>query len=174
MKLIGQGSFSKVYQKDKNTVLIYSNDPIKECLSWDFFPSSRLFPKVERIDYLDDGRGIYEMPFYPRVTSLKNTLKPSQYESYKELRRVFQYSSTIHINNKYDGYTRLFKAFKTIKKRHLRETMLQALDACSNYGPDIGFEISPRNVAVKNGNLILLDCFFMIGKLEETRKNKRS
>lgn len=115
MELIGRGSFSKVYKKDNKTVLIYSTDPIKEGLALDFFPSSRLFPKVERIDYLDDGKGVYEMPFYPRVTSLKNTLKPSQYEIYKELRRVFQYSSTIHIDNKYDGYTRLFKAFKSIK-----------------------------------------------------------
>jgi hypothetical protein len=50
--------------------------------------------------------------------------------------------------------------------------MLDALDACANYGNDVCFEISPRNVAVKNGKLVLMDCFFMADKLQEIQAEK--
>ena len=50
--------------------------------------------------------------------------------------------------------------------------MIDALRACSNYGSDVGFEISPRNIFIDNGNLILADCFFIISQAEEIRKNK--
>ena len=36
-----------------------------------------------------------------------------------------------------------------------------ALDACGNWSTNVMFEISPRNIAVDNGQLVLLDCFFL-------------
>jgi hypothetical protein len=50
--------------------------------------------------------------------------------------------------------------------------MQDAVEACANYGSDVMFEISPRNVAVHNGNLILLDCFFIKSKLREVRDKR--
>lgn len=43
----------------------------------------------------------------------------------------------------------------------------------SNYDHRIGFEISPRNVAIDNGRLVLLDCFFSIDLLQERNREKR-
>ncbi|UZT50044.1 hypothetical protein [Enterobacter phage 01_vB_Eclo_IJM] len=50
--------------------------------------------------------------------------------------------------------------------------VLMALDACANFGSDIQFEISPRNVRAVNGKLILVDCFFLVSKLQEVRSSK--
>jgi len=161
MKLIGQGSFTKAYRKDNETVLLKSSDPIKECMSFGWFPDSRLFPKIIRTEI-----GEYEMKYYEKVTSLKTALTPKHYEIYKTLRNL-----KIDISyNLYDGLDNLRKAFNTIADRRLRNIMLKAADATSNYGEDANFEISPRNVAVtKTGKLILLDCFFMKSHLLKTR-----
>jgi len=162
LKLIGRGSFTKAYQKDADTVLLKSVDPIKECMSLGWFPSSRLFPKIERID-----NELYEMKYYKQTLSLKASLCDKHYKIYQTLRALkINNSPNIH-----DGFEDALKAFRTIKDYKLRIIMIEALEACSNYGSDIGFEISPRNVAAtKTGKLILLDCFFMKSKLLETRK----
>lgn len=53
------------------------------------------------------------------------------------------------------------------------EEVLEALDACSNFGTGIGFEISPRNISVDDkGNLILADCFFHRPTLTEVRSKR--
>jgi len=167
MKLIGKGAFTKAYLIENNKVRLISCDPIKECMSFGWFPKSRLFPKIERID--SDEFSTYEMDFYPRVTSLKKELKPKEYEKYMELRNL-EISYTF---NNHENRDQLYKAFKTIKNRTLKNVLIQALDACGNYGQDICFEISPRNVRVKNGNLILMDCFFIKSELTEIRTSKR-
>lgn len=47
------------------------------------------------------------------------------------------------------------------------QIILEALDACLNYGSSVRFEISPRNVAVQDGQLVLLDCFYLQSTLNE-------
>lgn len=47
------------------------------------------------------------------------------------------------------------------KFRKQRDHLLAAIDALYNYGDDVCFEISPRNVTAHKGKLILLDCFLM-------------
>lgn len=154
MKKIGTGAFSTVYKKGNNKVLIKSVDPVKECMSLGWFPNSSLFPKIERVAKSDCGEySFYEEKYYPKVSSLKNNLLPNEYEFYKTLRNLHPTM----------GYNRLFEAFDKLpskfarKKAHLKE----AIDGLSSYGEDICFEISPRNVAVHNKKLVLLDCFFM-------------
>lgn len=169
MKKIGQGTFTTCYQASDNKVLLVSSDPVKEVMSCGWFPSSRLFPKVTKVDSTAT-HNYYEMKYYPKVTSLKNTLDTNNYNLYKELRALSVELSM----NIYDGYQNTYKAFTKIKTLRLREAMLGALDACSHCGSDIGFEISPRNVAVSNGKLILLDCFFMKGKLLEVKNAKKA
>ena len=71
--------------------------------------------------------------------------------------------------NMYDSYQAVYNAFNQLDDEELKETMLEALDACTNCGSDVAFEISPRNVAVKDGKLILLDVFFMKSALNEVR-----
>lgn len=163
LKLIGKGAFTKCYQLNDNTVLLKSEDPIKECMAYDWFPESGLFPEVE----FSSIEGCYEMEYYPKVRSLKNNLESDQYQIYKDLREVFNNLETsIDI---YKGYSLIYKGFEQLENEDLKETMIEALDACTNYGSDVGFEISPRNVAVKNGKLILLDVFFMKSVLNKVR-----
>ena len=73
MKLIGKGSFTKAYLSN-NEVYLDSCDPIKECISFGWFPESRLFPKIEN----DSKSGMYKMKYYPKVRSLKNNLTTDQ------------------------------------------------------------------------------------------------
>lgn len=163
MNKIGQGTFTKCYLNDDNkTVTLHSTDYIKECMSLNWFPESRLFPEITSND--DNS---YTMEYYPRVRSLKNTLNERDWKLYQILRKLtIQFSRNTH-----DSFSLWHEQFKTIPDEYEeeREDIAGALDACGNYGSDIGFEISPRNVAVKDGQLIMLDCFFSISQLKSTR-----
>lgn len=159
MELIGKGLFSKVYKFDKKRVLIKSVCLAKECNS--LFVDSIWFPKLEQI-----GENEYLCEYYPKVTSLKSALKPKHYELYKELRSI-----NVYCHNERDYYFKLREEFCKVSNKSLRTALIEFLDDFNNYGTDMGFEISPRNVAVKNGRLILLDCFFNRKQLREVRKN---
>ena len=166
MKIIGKGQFTTAYRKNAHTVLLKSTDPIKECMSLGWFPDSHLFPKITRISS-NENLSIYEMKYYPKVKSLKHALKSKHYEYYKALRKLFE-DNCFHassIDNLYFMWYKIFSTTDTLPK-HIKKHLLDALDACSNYGTAIAFEISPRNVAVsKTGGLILLDCFLDASKL---------
>jgi hypothetical protein len=130
-----------------------------------WFPDSPLFPDLERLGWSEDRGDDFQdfrMEYYPKVRSLKNNLDPDQYKIYKDLRELGGVASL----NRHLFHSIWTKKFETLENEQLRETMLEALDACANYGSDIGFEISPRNVATKNRKLILLDCFFIVSKLQ--------
>lgn len=160
MQQIGKGAFSTVYKKSNTRVLIKSRDHVKECMSLGWFPSSKIFPSLKRVGSSECGKyTYYEQKYYPKVKSLKNSLKPFEYEFYIVLREVSSKS--------FGGFYELHGEFQTIPKKFSRRVAVlrEALDALSNYGLDIGFEISPRNVAVNNGCLVLLDCFFFKSQL---------
>lgn len=160
-KVIGKGTFTTCYRAgNSNKVLIKSDCPAKECMSLGWFGNSRLFPKVKQELIDNKGNYFYSMPYYKKQKSLKNSLIKKDYELYKFLRGF-------HVTS---GYHKLYKAFSKIKNRRVRTALLEALDGLANFGDDITFEISPRNVAVSNtGRLILLDCFFFINQLNEKR-----
>lgn len=166
MKRIGKGSFSSVYRQSKNKVLIISTDPAKECMSLGWFPDSRLFPKVIRLSINDDGTQTYTMKYYDRITAPKKQLNERSFKLYQALRRVFaDFYTPENIDDLYsewiDAFRELPNEFKTA-----RNALIEAVEAMTNYGPDICFEISPRNIAAtKAGNLVLLDCFFIQSKL---------
>ena len=158
LKLIGKGAFTKCYQLTTKKVLLISNDPVKECMSKNWFPPCRLFPDVIQTDNNNE----YTMKYYPRVTSLKRALTPRQYRLYSALRKIRK-------SNHMSTHTKCHAATDTLPSefRTERELIKKAIDALSNYGQDICFEISPRNVAVQSGKLILLDCFFMKSELDK-------
>lgn len=172
MKLLGKGAFTKAYLKDDGkTVLLKTVDPIKECMALGWFPKHKLFPVISRTDKDEE----YEMVYYPRVSSLKMALKPAQWELYKELRGIAHKINLEIINTKNKRYTLdiVRNSFKTMKSKALSRAMISATEACSNYGLDIRFEISPCNVRAHKGNLILLDCFFIWSKLQEVRNEQK-
>lgn len=159
--IIGKGLFTTCYlQKDKKTVVLKSTDGIKECMSMGWFPSNNCFPKVEYIE-----QGLYKMKYYRKEPSLVKALKYKQYRIYKQLRSL----RVGHIKNNYDLLDAWRNEFKKVSNKTIRNALINAIEACSNYGSDVCFEISPRNVAVNNGNLILLDCFFIHSEAKKQR-----
>lgn len=172
MKLIGKGAFTKCFLQDCGTkVMLISKDPIKECMGWGWFPESKHFPRVTTID-----TECYEMAYIPKV-ALKANLDADNWQLYQVLRDCFSRSPVV--NNKNDLYHEWYKIFSRALDishnpvvRGGLEDVLAALDACANYGSDIQFEISPRNVRAVNGTLVLMDCFFMVSKLNEVRSSK--
>ena len=162
LKQIGKGAFSTVYRKTEKTVLIKTIDNVKECLSWEWHELSYLLPKLKQINHSDDLKfSFYECKYYEKVSSLKNTLSISEYDFYKELRKI----STI----KHNDYYKLFELFSALPAKYnkKKKILLLFLDSLANYGSDICFEISPRNVAVEKGKLILLDCFYFHKQLKK-------
>ena len=163
MKQIGKGSFSTVYQKNSDKVLIKSDDHVKECLSFNWHNKSKYIPNITNVD-----TGLYEMKLYPKCTKPKQQLNAKAYNTYLTLKSLF---NNVTIYNKYDAYNIWYKAFSNLKDNTLKNCLLSVLDSLSNYGSDIYFEISPRNISfTKTGNLILLDCFFFKTQLDKKRK----
>jgi hypothetical protein len=152
LPLVGRGAFSRVYKKDARTVLIVSRDKAKEAMASAEWPPSRLFPRIKKI-----SEGYYEALYYPKVRSLKETLKPRHYALYRHLVALSSsYTLGCGYRSLHSGFSQNLKGY-----RSQREAILGALDALANYSSDVCFEISPRNVATTpSGNLILLDCFF--------------
>lgn len=162
------GAFTVAYvDSGLKYVYLKSVCPIKECNAHGWFPDSDLFPSI---GFAGCTQGIYKMEYFPRVKSLKESLDPDQWAIYKELRRVMK--AIDYTGNIYRNHESITLGFNTIKDESLRETMQEAVDACANAGTQLAFEISPRNVAVKNGKLILLDVFYHVGKLQEVRKEQ--
>lgn len=163
LKKIGQGAFSTVWKKDNKTVLIKSSDNVKVCFSLGWCGNSRLFPKLKRI-MIDDDFSFYECKFYEKVSSLKNNLLPEEYAFYLELRK---FSACFGMD-----YYKLYDLFNALPAQYngKKKALLSALEGLINYGSDICFEISPRNVAVEKGELILLDCFFFRSQLKAKMK----
>lgn len=170
LKKLGAGAFTECFELSEDQVLLVTIDPLKEVYSMGWL-SNPLFPVTTRIDCLTSGETLYTMERYTKVSSLKNKLNVDQYEIYKKLRKIFT-DGDIYPRNIYDGYKKLYAEFEKIENEELQQVMTEALNDISNYGSDIGFEISPRNVAVKDAKLILLDCFFIRSKLQEVRTSR--
>lgn len=150
MKLIGKGAFTRAYLQDSGKVLLKSSCPVKEAISMGFCGDSRFIPEIKCVDFQK-----YEMPFYEKPKSLKKALKPDQWTFYSELRRLYNEYKMV-------GTGLIIAAFKGSKLTPTQKrNMIEFVEGVANIGyDDVGFEISPRNVAVRNGRLILLDVFF--------------
>lgn len=158
-KMIGRGAFSKVYREEgSDIVTLVSCCRVKTALSDNEIGS--FFPKIDYIEVYDNDYfyNIFKMEYYPKVRSLKSNLDVDQYEIYKLLRNMVLTSTPP--SNQNDGYSQYYNLFEKIENEDLRDQLLEALDTISDYTSAVGFEISPRNVAAKNGKLILLDIFF--------------
>jgi len=162
LKLIGAGLFSKVYSNDAlDYVIITKKDCIKEAMAFNWFPESRYFPKIEEIEI--EGDHYWKMKKYNKTKKIKGLLNDEDYKFYQELRKIFKNKPII--KNKYDSYIVLHDLFSnSLLTNDQKELMLDALSACANYGADVSFEISPRNIFIDNGNLILADCFYLISQ----------
>jgi methyl coenzyme M reductase alpha subunit len=118
-------------------------------------------PKIDKVDYREDGFSVYSMPLYPKVTAPKKQLNVKAYAIYTTLRSI------------YGDYYEFVKKVETSNlDEDVKESIIELCsDACNGIDPqDMGFEISPRNITTDdNGNLIMLDCFFSRKLLRTTR-----
>jgi hypothetical protein len=173
LKVIGRGAFTRCYDNG-DTVLLVSSCPVKECMSCGFWSDSDLFPAIERIDYKDNSQ-LFKMKKYNKQKSLKQSLLPEEYQKYKMLCDFAKiwYSKTCNIKNQNLRHTEFCKLVQNSELTdELKNALLESADGLANYTSNIGFEISPRNIAVDNGKLILLDVFFSVDHLINTRKGK--
>ncbi len=174
LKKIGVGSFTDVFELNEREVLISSACMIKECISFGWFPDSELFPVLERIDRDEIYKNglcinLFKAEKLQKVTAPKKQLTVQDYNLYTELRKVFNYTP----KGKHFKHEHLTKEFKSniTNEQHL-EALQSALDACMNYGSDVSFEISPRNIMLNSkGGLVLNDCFFLSSNLETSKVN---
>lgn len=170
MKLIGKGSFTRAYLlPDGQTVKLVTNDPCKECAAM-FAPNSPIFPKLE-CDGYEGERRVYKMKYYPKQKSLKKALAPRDYKLYQYLRKV-----NLSLWGDDPHLARFKEKLNEIIPTEFAKEILaicEHIDALNNYGDDMKFEISPRNVAVDNGKLILLDCFFKRSYLFARRNGEK-
>lgn len=174
-KQIGKGTFSTVFEDTANSdkVWIVSTDKAKEAVA-EGIAYSEMLPSLERqgfaTDNDEDMRAIYHGDRYAKVRAPKRELNPKAFKQYQQLRKA---SLTMGLPyNEHDSYNVTYKAFEMLEDKGLSEEMLSILDGYSNYGSDVAFEISPRNIAVgADGQLILLDCFYFKTDLLKVRFN---
>lgn len=185
---IGRGCFSFVHKRPgDNFVTIISRDKAKECaaifgLNSEDLPESKiLFPDIsysklpesKKAESILEKRGfedykIYQIKYFPVVKSLKRGLKTNFWEFYKKL--YFIWESYPYNNNNWeriDYYKKEFAKIDDEIKGKYGAAIINALETLINYGDDVWFEISPRNVRVDtNGRLVLLDVFFFRGDMQ--------
>lgn len=161
-KLIGKGVFSRVYDNNDGTVSVLTCDPLKNCYS--IFPND-LTPEILDYEYLGDNMYLLQMPKYTKVTSPKKQLNSHSYELYQWLRQAKPTNNT---------YNTLFPYFENCPFDKYKEDLQDLLSSIINYEYcELGFEISPRNIAVKDrGDIVLLDLFFSKKVLLSTIKEK--
>jgi len=177
LKQIGRGAFTRCYYVSEKEVLLLSSCPIKEAMAHGWFPRHSMFPAIKWDESIEDSAYknmsvySYRMKNYgPTQTGLKSLLTERQYKLYKELNHISSLMppSPFRSHDKYHFYNDAFNASKILTPKQ-KEALIEALSACSNYGADVTFECSPRNVRAVKGKLVLLDCFFMASALMKVR-----
>jgi hypothetical protein len=171
-KLIGKGSFSKVYrQGESDHVTIVSADPCKEAQALFLSADCQFFAPLERFFYDDDGNGHYRQKYLGKTDqAITKLLDSDNMALYRALR-------ALPVITEKNSYGLLYNQFETIAENPVFEIacneLIEMLQCVSNYTDNIGFEISPRNIRAINGKLVFLDCFFSRDFLASTLKAKR-
>lgn len=172
LPIIGRGSFTLCYDNG-STVLLVSNCPVKECNAMGWLSDSRLFPKIERLDYLDELQ-LFKQEKFDKVKSLKTALHKKEYDLYLQLRELASAFHCKYVKNQHDRLDVFRDTVKASKLHYAyKKALIEASEGLANYTTKLGFEVSPRNVAVKNGKLILLDVFFSLDQLQANTNKRR-
>jgi len=152
-----RGAFSKVtFSECGKFAKITSQDMAKECLVMWGYGESDMWPEIERqydMETQDSDDQVFVMPKYDQPRSLKAALLPEEWEKYQALRKTPWHMAG------YGKFCELYRLAQTLPYG-LSDVICEALDSLANYGDTWAIEVSPRNVAVKNGRLILLDIFY--------------
>lgn len=184
-KPFAQGMFTKAYNHpdDSSKVVLISCDPIKDCMAHGWFPDARnngwdtdLYPVIDQIGPCDWMRipgnwRIYSMDRLERPRSLKKAIPEKDYELFKRLQRFMD--DDVFGIVRYRHFTISYLHKVIAESDHLqdwtKDFLIESVSGCANAGCDPTFEISPRNVAVQNGRLVLLDVWLMISELTKSQ-----
>lgn len=161
-KLIGKGAFSRAYQIGESQVEVISSCPTKECYAM-FSQGNPFAPVIEHIGQKDE-KGIFHMPLYPKIKSIKTQFNARALHVYRELRKL-----GLDAEN-YQHFCKMVENL-SLTQDEKDNIISLASDVCNAIDcRDMRFEISPRNVSCDgNGNLIMLDCFFCMKQLRKVR-----
>lgn len=166
MTELGSGSFTVAYRLKSGMVRLVSVDPIKEDMANGCLPKHRMFPKVSHYKTRrETKKKRYTMPFYDVISSydhLKNSLNYRQREFFEFL------CDNMKLVNGVKAIRYRLNNFPD-KWKYEKEVILEAVKGLEKYDDDLCFEIATVNLAVKNEQLILLDCFFLRSVLNEIR-----
>jgi len=171
LKRIARGMFTICYRVEgTDCVVLDTICPIKHMIADGLFPASPLFPKFNY--YYNGEVYLLETKYYPKYRSLKNNLDPDQWKIYQTLRKIYMDTNIrdIPLDNLSEFWENRFQAIEDI---NLRKVMVEAIQVCRQYIDTICFEISPRNVAIDNGKLILLDVFYDTVLLDELKQKAK-
>jgi len=168
-KLIGKGFFTRCYDTQDGRVELHTFCNIKPAYAEWGVGDGRLFPVMEKIDTrydrYDNAISVLTCKKFPKVSSLKSALKPAHYALYRTLKSIAYRNVSTH------DFYRAVKDSKSIHHAY-KTDILTAIDDIHNYASFVGVEISPRNVAVDGGRLVLLDIFFDRDQVKAIRTNK--
>jgi hypothetical protein len=162
---VKRGSRTKAFIfNDK--VLLRTIDQVKECMALGWFPDSELFPEVKKTDFedIDESYQVFESPVYLQGRSMKALVCKEDWEEvYLPLRQMYQ---TMYWGfHSHDWHYSFLNAVNNCVglREEAKKPIKEAYEACRNFSEKVKFEISPRNIAAtEDGNLILLDCFFIV------------
>ncbi len=168
LPIIGRGAFTKCYELNPHEVMLLSCDPIKECNALGWMPDSDRLVNLERVDY----DGIFTLYKALKLPKFKvGDLSLPEYALFKQLKK-FYHSLSWPTND----YPRLPYFIDKLNASELPEEIKELLgdcaESCMNYGQKFGFEFSPRNLSTQNGNLVFLDCFYLLDTLQSVRTGK--
>jgi hypothetical protein len=163
-KLIGKGAFSRAYQIGSDQVEVISSCPTKECYAM-FSQGNPFAPVIEHIGQKGE-KGVFHMPLYPKMKSIKTQFNSEALHVYRELRKLMSYCGP----ESYQTFCKYVEGLSLTQDQKENITGL-AGDVCNAIDcRDMRFEISPRNVSCDSeGNLIMLDCFFCMKTLRKVR-----
>jgi hypothetical protein len=162
-KLIGKGAFTRAYQIGLNQVETISSCPAKECYAM-FSQGNPFAPVIEHIGQTNDGKGIFHMPLYPKIKSIKTQFNAESLHVYRQLRKLELWADS------YNVFCNMVNDL-LLTDQQKEDIISLAGDVCNAIDcRNLRFEISPRNVSCdENGNLIMLDCFFCMKELMKVR-----
>lgn len=166
---LGKGMFCQAWQNKNDVYLIVDsvNDPSKEILCSIYKEEGKVkhLPGCQRIDTYGD-KYVYLMPYYRNITAKDK----EAWKQYRELKNFRESISSFAHKCQHDVN---LEVLKFIPKSPIRNALELLLNWSTNYGDQIGWEFSPRNLGVDSrGNLILRDVMFDCEKIEKIWKER--
>jgi hypothetical protein len=167
LTVLGEGSWTRAWKIDNGMVLLRSRCKVKKVISQGLFPDSPLFPEIMEVWY-DAEREVtwYTMELlepgnYYKQEEFGDSLSAESKITWEQLMPLddIYYSS----DNKISRIEFWVKKFTDNLPYALADLMISVLRACdTDKTGNVGFEMPMHNIACKDGQLVLFDCFWKL------------